>query len=141
MGLLKDDIKKVPKGLLLREYYARIYEWHKMNKNKVFTKLKYRGKDDPYVKCYLKLVDALPDPRMVSKEDIAMICREIIAGLMEWAYHEEDRYHVKVAAYAHYILDTFFDGFSGKTTLKLAQKSKLYSKYSVSNCMSKYRAL
>ena len=58
---------------------------------------------------------------------------------MEWAYHEEDNYGVKMAAYAHYILDNFFDGFNGKNTLKMAQNSKLYTKYSLSTCLERYR--
>ena len=43
-----------------------------------------------------------------------MICREVIAGLMEWAYHEEDEDGVKTTAYAYYIINNFFGDYSGK---------------------------
>jgi len=139
MGPLRGDIEKVPKGLSLKEYYARIYEWHRKNKNKIFDKLKNRDKHDPYIKCYLELMEIIPDPEHASKEDIALICREVIAGLMEWAYHEEDDYGVKMAAYAHYILNSFFDGFHGEKTIKYAQNSRLYPEYSLINCLNRYK--
>lgn len=115
MGLLKGDIDKVPKGLSLEEYYAKIYYWHLKNKNRVDHK-KYR-----------ELVNALPHPDEVDLEDIAFVCKEVIAGFMEWAYHEVDESGVKTAAYAHYILDTFFDGFHGEKTEALSRKSGLYA--------------
>jgi len=139
MGLLKGDLEKVPKGLSLKEYYARIYNWHKKNRDGVFAKLLGRKRDDPYIRCYLELIDVLPQPRSVLPEDIAFVCREVIGGLMEWAYHEEDESDVKTAAYAHHILDTFFDGFSGEKTIKSAKSSKLYAKHNMSVCLEKYR--
>ena len=80
----------------------------------------------------------IPKPNVASIEDIALICREVIAGLMEWAYHEKDENDVKIAAYAHFILDTFFDGFSGTKTIEVSKNSKLYSEYSMSRCLEKY---
>lgn len=134
MGLTKEDMVKVPKGLSLKEYYARIYNWHM--KNKIFTEL--RNKDNPYVICYLELMRVLPEPNVASSEDIAFVCREVITGLMEWAYHEIDENGVKIAAYAHHILDTFFDGFNGSKTIQLSKNSKLYPTYSMSSCLRRY---
>lgn len=139
MGLTKEDREKVPKGLPLKEYYARIYNWHKKNKEKIFIKMSSRPRNDPYILCYLELVDALPDAENASIEDIMFVCREVIAGLMEWAYHEVDEFGVKLAAYAHYILDTFSDGSHGERTLKLSKSSKLYPLYSMINCLPRYK--
>jgi hypothetical protein len=134
LGLTKEDIAKVPKGLSLKEYYTRIYNWHKKNKDKIFTKLSGRRKDDPYILCYLELIKIIPEPSIASPEDIVFICEEVITGLMEWAYHEKDEDNVKMAAYAHYILNTFFNG-----STKLSRNSKLYPKYKASSCLEKYR--
>ena len=138
MGLTKEDMAKVPKGLSLKEYYERIYNWHAKNKNKIFIKLSHRDKNDPYIICYLELMKVIPKPNIASSEDIAFICREVVAGLMEWAYHEKDENDVKIAAYAHHILDTFFDGFSGAKTMQLSKNSKLYSKYNMLSCLRRY---
>ena len=129
----------LPKGLSLEEYYARIYKWHKKNQNSIFAKLSSRKRDDPYIRCYLELIGVLPQPKSVTPKDIAFICREVIAGLMEWAYHEKDESDVKTAAYAHYILDTFFDGFNGEKTIRSAKSSKLYAKHNMSDCLNRYR--
>lgn len=122
MGLLEGDIEKVPKGLTLKEYYSRIYRWHRKNSNS-------KQDDSPYARRYQDLVESLPAPEKASSEDIAFVCKEVIAGLMEWAYHKVDEYGIKTAAYAHHILDTFFDGFHGEKAKTLMQKSKLHRKH------------
>jgi len=127
MGLLKGDLEKVPKNLSLKEYYARISNWHRKNKNSIFARLPNRERDDPYVRYYMKLVEVLPRPRFAVPEDIAFICREVIAGLMEWAYHIEDENGIKTAAYAQYVLDTFFDGVNGEKTIQSAKASILFT--------------
>ena len=129
----------MPRNLSLKEYYKRIYDWHVKNKNKIFIKLPNRSRNDPYILCYLELMKVIPKPNVASIEDIALICREVIAGLMEWAYHEKDENDVKIAAYAHFILDTFFDGFSGTKTIEVSKNSKLYSEYSMSRCLERYQ--
>jgi len=139
MGLLKDDQEKVPKGLSLKQYYARILNWHRKNKNGILARLSNRAKDDPYICCYMELTRVLAPPRSANSEEIAFVCREVIGGLMEWAYHEEDEYGVKTAAYAQHILDVFFDGFSGKKTIQSAQASKLFAEYNMSDCLRRYR--
>ena len=139
MGSWENDLKKVPKGLSLKEYYARIYNWHKKNHNSIFAKLSDRKRDDPYIRCYLELIEVLPQPKNATSDDIAFVCREVIGGLMEWAYHEKDESNVKTAAYAHHVVDTFFDGFSGKKTTQYAKSSKLYPEHNMSSCLEKYR--
>jgi len=47
---------------------------------------------------------------------------------------------VKIAAYAHHILDTFFDGFSGAKTLQLSKSSRLYPKYNMSSCLDRHKS-
>lgn len=139
MSSWKNDLEMVPKGLSLEDYYGRIFNWHKKNQKNIFTKLATRKNDDPYIRCYLELIKALPQPKSATPDDIAFVCREVIAGLMEWAYHEKDVHNVKTAAYAHYVVDTHFDGFSGKKTIQHAKSSKLYPKHNMSSCLERYR--
>jgi len=138
MGLLKGDLEKVPKGLALKEYYKRIVDWYKENRDLILQKMHNRTLDDPYIRCFFELVENLPSPDDASPEDIALICIEVISGLMEWAYHEEDQYGVKMAAYAHYILNEFFDGFFGEKTRTSAKQSSLYQKYSMRKCLERH---
>ena len=139
VGLSRDDLEKVPKRLSLKEYYARIFNWHKKNECDIFVKMSNRRRDDPYIRCYLDLIGVLPQPKSATPKDIAFVCREVIAGLMEWAYHRKDDSGVKTAAYAHYVLDRFFGGFHGKKTIQSAKSSKLYARHSMSNCLDRYR--
>ena len=139
LGLTREDMARVPKGLSLKEYYTKIHDWHKKNKDKIFIKLSNRNRDDPYILCYLELMRVIPEPSIASSEDIAFVCTEVITGLMEWAYHEEDEGNVKMAAYAHYILNTFFDGFHGEKIMKLSRNSRLYPKYNISNCLQRHK--
>ena len=136
MGLTKEEQEKVPDGLSLKEYYERIYSWHLKNKNRIFTKYPGRNRDDPYIQCYLELMEIIPKSNLASPEDIAFVCREVIAGLMEWGYHEEDENGIKIAAYAHHVLDTFYDGFDGTRTLQLSKNSKFYPKYNAKSCLA-----
>lgn len=140
LGLTKDDVAKVPKGLSLKEYYTKIYNWHVKNNNKIFNKLSNRNKNDPYILCYLELIKVIPKPNLASQEDIAFVCREVVAGLMEWAYHEKDEKSVEIADYAQHILDTFFDGFNGAKTLQLSKSSRLYPEYNMSSCLDRHRS-
>ena len=127
---------KTLKSLTMEESYDRIYSWHIKNKQRIHDNLAHKKEDDPYIICYQKLVRALPHPAEVTREDVAFVCREVIAGLMEWAYHEKDENGVKMSTYAHYVLGTFFDGFNGKETRKFSQNSKLYEDYSMRKCLA-----
>jgi len=120
-----------------RYYYSRIYVWHKNNRDLIYERLRERSRDDPYILCYQELVDAMPRPEEVTLEDIAFICRESIAGLMEWAYWLKDHEGVPLAAYAHFILITFLDGFHGSRTREYGERSRLYPSYSMTECVKK----
>lgn len=128
-----------PYNLSLHEYYNKIHKWHINNHEKIFEKF-IRTRDTPYIKCYQSLIDALPVPTEATEEDIVLICREVISGLMEWAYHEKDENDIKISEYAHYLLGTFFDGFNGRETIKLSEKSQLYKDFSFLNCLNKIRS-
>jgi len=131
-----ESSEKALKGLTEMEGYRRIRLWHINNKRRIFEKYGYRKPDDPYVMCYQKLVDHLPDPKEATRADIAFLCIEVISGLMEWAYHEKDENGVKTSAYAHYLLGTFFDGFGGTETRSLYRKSKMSKNYSMASCLA-----
>ena len=133
-------MEKVPKGLPLKDYYARILNWHRKNKNGIFVKLSHKEKNDPYICCYLELNEALPQAKSVAMGDVAFVCREVIGGLMEWAYHEKDEDGVKTAAYAQHVLDTFFDGFSSEKTIQNAKASKLFAEHNMSACLKRYQS-
>ena len=80
---IKDDLGKVPTGLSLEKYYTRIFDWHKNNQSRE------KGKC-PYSQCYRELVAVLPQPKDATLADIVFVCTEVISGLMEWAYDDED---------------------------------------------------
>lgn len=123
LGLLKGDIEKVPSNLGMRQLYERIYAWHKKNSGK-FPR---SPASEDSRKRYLNLVRNMPKPKDASPEDIFFVCNEVICGLMEWAYHQEDDFGVKTAAYAHYIADKYGGGFSNMQNL--AKGSKMASKH------------
>jgi hypothetical protein len=126
MGLLEGDLEKVPKKFSMRDCYSRIFNWHKKN-GREKIKSKYRCQDK-YSETYLKLLNALPSPAKASVEDMAFVFHEVICMLMEWAYHEEDEYGIKTAAYAHFALQKFFNN-DLRQLQELAKKSKLYDQF------------
>jgi hypothetical protein len=130
----------MPKDLSPRQYYARIYAWHKTNRNRIFDKLSNRRIDDPYVLCYEELVEVLPRPETATMEDIAFVCREVLSGLMEWAYHERDERGIETAAYAQHILEEFFDGFNGTKAIQSCRSSQLYARNNMSACMERHKS-
>jgi hypothetical protein len=133
MGLSELDRLKVPKGLPIREYYKRIYEWYMKNKDKILNICK--DPDSPYVSCYLELLNLLPDPSNASLEDIVLVCMEVMVGLMEWSYHKTDENGVKLGAYAEYVFNNLFEGVNGKKTIHSYITSKLYPDYFFTNYM------
>lgn len=102
MGLLKGDLEKVPRNMSVEECYKRIYQWHKRNGKKKMNEKQLQG---TYSKRYLKLLNGLPKPETASKSDMNSVFGEVIWGLMEWAFHEEDTYGIKIAAYAIFARD------------------------------------
>ena len=138
MGLEPGDIDQVPLGLSIEDYYDRIIGWYKASKDFILKKTG-RPKNDSYVECYRALIRAAPARGAVHSADIALVCKEVVTGLMEWAYHEKDSHGVKMAAYAYYVLESFFDGPGGETTRASIQQSKL-EPHTMNNCMGRKRS-
>ena len=95
MGLSKED--RTPDGISLREAYAKIKKWYK-NNTPVYSQ------HSKYAEAALDLVNNLPDEKGLSEIEIRAVLSEVIAGKLEWAYHESDG-KFKMAAYAHAALE------------------------------------
>jgi len=137
MGLNVGDLEKVPKGMSVNECYERIFNWHKKH-GKRRVKEKY-GRDDAYNRAYLDLVDALPSPSEATREDMDFVFGEIISMLMEWSYHEEDKYGIKIAAYAHFALNKqYANGFHDDKFKKSRKTSVFFDKFGYPKWKEKY---
>ena len=121
MGLLTGDLEKVPPHLTLRDLYETIHDWHRKNLRTIHEVVTSEQNN----LAYLELVRHLPTPSKATEDDIALVCREVIVGLMEWAYHKKDKYNIKTAAYAHFALKRFF-GDQLENLRERAKNSKLY---------------
>jgi len=128
MGLNPGDLEKVPKEMSIKECYGRVYSWHKKyGKTKVEEKY---GDNDVNSRAYLDLINMLPSPNEVTQEDMDFVFGEVISKLMEWSYHEEDAYGIKIAAYAHFALNKQYDkGFGDEKFRKSRETSKLFAKF------------
>ena len=129
MALNPGDLEKVPQGMSVRDCYERIYNWHKKYGE---TRLRERyGRDDDYSKAYLDLLNRLTLPDKTTQNDMDFVFGEVISMLMEWSYHEEDGYGIKIAAYAHFALNKqYADGFHDKEFRKSREASELFAKFS-----------
>jgi len=121
--------------MTVKDCYQRIYEWHKKYGK---TKVKeIYSRDDAYSKAYLDLVDALPSPDEATQADMDFVFGEVIFMLMEWSYHQEDEYGIKISTYAHFALEKQYvhglydDQFreSRKESMLFAQFSEWQKKY------------
>ncbi len=139
MGLNPGDLEKVPKEMSVKECYERVYNWHKKY-GRTRVKEKY-GCDDAYSRAYLDLMDALPLPNKVTQEDMDFVFGEVISMLMEWSYHEEDEYGIKIAAYAHFSLNKqYANGFSDEEFRKSREASKLFAEFGYPKWKEKYES-
>jgi len=137
MGLNPGDLEKIPKEMSAKECYERIYNWHKKH-GKRRVKEKY-GREDAYSRAYLNLVDALPSPNEATEEDMDFIFGEVISMLMEWSYHEEDEYGIKIGAYAHFALNKkYAKGFADEKFKKSREASKLFVDFAYPKWKEKY---
>jgi hypothetical protein len=137
MGLNPRDMKKVPKEMSIKQCYERIYEWHKKY-GKEIVKEKYRW-DDAYRRAYWDLVDVLPHPDEATQADMDFVFGEVIAGLMEWSYHEEDANGIKMAAYAYFALNKQYPaGFADENFWKNRKSSKLFAQFPPTIWKEKY---
>lgn len=137
MGLNPGDLEKVPKEMSVKECYERIYNWHKKyGKRKV--KKRYE-RDNAYDKAYLGLVDVLPSANKASEEDMNFVFDNVISMLMEWSYHEEDEYGIKIAAYAHFAANKqYANGFYDREFRKSAEASRLFIEFGSPKWKEKY---
>ncbi|MEO0116832.1 MAG: hypothetical protein ABIK97_04725 [candidate division WOR-3 bacterium] len=138
MGLNPEDLAKVPKWMGEKECYKRIYDWHKKyGKRRIEEK---HGFDYAYSKAYLDFVDAIPSPSNATQEDMDFVFAEVIAGLMEWSYHEEDGNGIKMAAYAHFALNKKYPkGFHDEKLGKSRKASNLFAEFSYPMGKKKYK--
>lgn len=111
MGLDPRDPK--PAQITIREAYAKIRQWYRANTPKFLDRpleeietagFKIVRDFSVHTKACLDLVDNLPDQSVLSDLEIRAVLAEVIAGKLEWAYHQSDS-HYKMAAYAHAALE------------------------------------
>lgn len=127
MGLQPGDLEKVPQNFSREECYKRIYEWHKKYG---IQKLKDRYQnEDSYSKTYLELLDKLPSLDKITESDMDFVFGEVIFMLMEWSYHEEDDYGIKMAAYAHFAINKKYTGIQDAKFKESREGSLLFKKF------------
>jgi hypothetical protein len=116
MGLNAGDLQKA-KNLKHEEVYRRIRDyyatfmknWNIMSNVDRSEYVFGNGRKSPteYVdksSLYLENLTAKP-----SIDDTIDLAKNVICKNLEYAYHDEDDYGIKMGAYAHYIINTFND--------------------------------
>jgi len=117
MGLNAGDLEKV-QNLKHEEAYMRIRAYYsdfikKWNKLSVSEKSEYifgngRKSSVDYVdksSSYLQTLKIMP-----SIDDSIDLAKNVIYKNLEYSYHDEDDYGIKMGAYADYIINTFNNG-------------------------------
>jgi hypothetical protein len=111
MGLARDDPK--PAQITIREAYTKIRQWYQANAARFIgsppEEVKVAGitiiRDfGTHAKACLDLVENLPEEKELTDIEIRAVLAEVIAGKLEWAYHQSDGAY-KMAAYAHAALE------------------------------------
>lgn len=110
MGLNVDD--RFPEDISMREAYSAVRSWYIQN----CTDLANR--DDSYASQSESLIKALPSESSATDLEIQAVFGQVIGGLLEWGYHEDDGSY-KMAAYAFAALKA-----SGYETWLLNQADK-----------------
>jgi len=127
MGLYKGDLEKVPENFSIKDCYERIYRWHMSDG--LDRILKGRKVDRDYFASYAMLRFRLPPPGSVSQEDMDFIFREVLMGLMEWSYHEEDEFGIKMAAYAEFAINRKYGNWQNQEFKKSYKAPKLFAEF------------
>jgi hypothetical protein len=136
MGLLTEELEKVPKNFTRRDCYRRIYEWHKkFGEQRI--KEKYQ-REDAYSRAYGDLIKELPHPDEISEECMDFIFGEVIYMLMEWSYHEVDEFGIKIAAYAHFAINQKYEGIHDEEFQKNKEMCPLYKRFGYPNWKKQY---
>ena len=117
MGLNAGDLEKVQNlkhdeaYLRIKNYYSNfIKKWNKMLDSKKENYIFGNGRTSPvkYVNnSSLYLAKLTGKPSLDESIDLA---KNVIFKNLEYSYHDEDEYEIKMGAYAHYIINTFNDG-------------------------------
>ena len=50
---------------------------------------------------------------------------EVITGLLEWSYHREDEFGIKMGAYAHFAINKKYGNLQNKEFMKSFRESEL----------------
>ncbi|GBC83081.1 hypothetical protein HRbin10_02221 [bacterium HR10] len=107
MGLAPDGPE--PTQITIREAYTKIRQWYQANAARFIEsppeEVEVAGitivRDfGAHAKACLDLVENLPEEKELSGIEIRAVLAEVIAGKLEWAYHQSDGAY-KMAAYAH----------------------------------------
>jgi len=133
MGLYKGDLEKVPENFSIKDCYERIYRWHMSDGlDRVLKRDKMGRKIDveDFLACRnLRLALAIFSPDIASQKDMDFIFREVIGGLMEWSYHEEYEFGIKMAAYAQFAINKKYGNSQNQEFKKSCIESKLLKKF------------
>jgi len=90
--------ERKPDGISLRDAYSAIRTWYQENTDNPLIS------NDVYGRASVALMRALPPASELADVEIVAVFREVIAGRLEWAFHQSDgRY--KMAAYASAALE------------------------------------
>jgi len=133
MGLDPKDPK--PTRITIREAYSKIREWYQANTARFIGSLPEEIRVGGFVirrdystsaKNSLDLVHNLPDEEKLSDLEIRAVLAEVIAGKLEWAYHQSDGTY-KMGAYAHAALEQAgLPPFLSETEKAQLKSSQLY---------------
>ena len=140
MELVLGDLEKVPSDMTVQECYERIYNWFK----KYFEiRIKYKDLPNEHVIASSDLIIALPSPAEATIDDMNFVFGEIKSNLLEWPFHEEDDYGIKIAAYAEFAIGKQFGTpLIGERLNKFdesRESSRLYPEFNKQKIQEKYK--
>jgi hypothetical protein len=128
MVLERRELNGISTRLTAAQCYQRIYDWHKKHGHALVEQV--YGRKDNYLLYYLRLLRVLPSPQKATRHDIDFILGEVIGGLLEWAFHQEDKYGISIGAYAHWALQQHFpDGFNDPAFAASKKTSWLFKEF------------
>lgn len=93
MGLGSSDL--LPDGISYKDAYAAIRTWYQANVDR-YAMNPQRGRYAAESRAY---IESCPTPDQATLDDIKKTLRQVLAGGLEWGYHESDG-RFKMAAYA-----------------------------------------
>jgi len=140
MGLVLGDLEKVPSDMTVQECYERIYNWFKKYGE---IRIKYKHLSNKYLIASLDLLNAIPSPAEATIDDMNFVFGEIKSSLLEWPFHEEDDYGIKIAAYAEFAIGKQFgtplEVDKSNEFNKSRESSRLYPEFNKQKIQEKYK--